>query len=231
MNSNLINTISLIKKNKRCFESHDDYIKIITNLHDEISEKNLLKQKLSKQNSKESELNLKELETDIKNIKLEKFNIDDHYKIFNQILLCFNFDSILKIKDINKLVIINPLFELLFVELNLIQLIPDKKYQIQTDPIIGPYDKKYIVNLIRVILQMCDKVNGYKNRAILSIITYDIIFRNFQFVLDYNGFFIVVKNKLDQFKKNEIGKINEVCLKYDLDKDIIDKWSEIINGI
>lgn len=225
MNSNLINTINLIKKNKKSFES-DDYIKIITNLYNEISEKNS-----SKQNSLEKNLDFGKLETDIKNIQIENFSVDKHLILFEEIISCFNFDSILKIKNIDKLTIINPLFELLYVELNLISIIPDKKYQIQTDPIIGLYEKEYIVNLIKASLNICNKVSGYKIRAILSIIIFDIIFRNFQFVLDHNAFLIVVKNKLDEFKKKEIEKINEVCLKYDLDKDIIDKWSEIIDGI
>lgn len=42
MNSNLLETINILKRNKRYFASNDDYLKILTNLYNEISHKNLL---------------------------------------------------------------------------------------------------------------------------------------------------------------------------------------------
>ena len=220
MNLNLIESINLLRKNKQNFKSNDDYLKILINLYNEISEKNL-----SNHN-----FDFKELDTDLKNIKLQDFSQDEHYKLFNQILTCFNFDSILKIKNIDKLIIINPLFELLFVENNLIELNPDKKFQIQTEPIIGSYDKEYIVCLIKVGLMMCDKSIGYKNKVILCIILYDVIFKNFQFLLDYKNFYHTTKNKLNELKQ-DIDKFNEVCTIYNLEKTIFDKWNEIFDSI
>jgi hypothetical protein len=220
MNTNLIETINLLRKNKRYFGSNEDYLKILTNLYNEISDKN----------SSDQNLNFKELHDNIKNIKLHDLDQDEKKKIFDEILSSFNFDSILKIKNINKLVFVNPLFELVFVENNLTQFVPDKKFQIQSEPIFDPYNKQDIIDLVKVLLEMCYKANGYKNKTILCIIIFDIIFKNFQFVIDNNKFAITVKNKLIELKK-DIDKIDEVCLKYQLEKDFLDKWIEVFNGI
>lgn len=219
MNSNLLETINILKRNKRYFASNDDYLKILTNLYNEISHKNLLNMNIE----------IKELDG-LEDINLDDFGMEEKEKIFNEILKSFNFESILKIKNINKFVLINSLFELLFVENNLIELDQNKKYHVQIEPIFGIYDKQDIVNIIKVLLKMCESAVGYKNKALISIIIFDVIFKNFQFIIDNKKFGKTVKNKLDEFKKDN-DKIIEVCEKYNLEKNILEKWLEVMDGI
>lgn len=219
MNHNLLESINILKKNKRYFVSNDDYLKILTNLYNEISQKNL-------SNSNEK---LKELDS-FDNIGLENFNKDEKNKIFEDILSSFNFESIFKINNINKLVLINPLFELLFVENKLIELDSAKKYHIQTEPLFDQYNKQYIVDIIKILLKICGSSYGYRNKILVSIIIYDILFKNFQFIIDNKKFAITVKNKLIEFKKDTY-KFDEICDSYNLEKNILNKWSEILDGI
>jgi hypothetical protein len=219
MNSNLLETINILKRNKRYFASIDDYLKILTNLYNEISQKNLMN----------VDIGIKELDG-LDDIVLEDFSNDEKDKIFDEILKSFNFESILKIKNINKLVLINSLFELLFIEINLIELDPNKKYHIQTEPIFEIYNKQDVVNIIKILLKMCYSVVGIKKKVLISIILFDTIFKNFQLTIDNQKFGETVKTKLDEFKK-ENDVFNEVCEKYNLEKNILDKWCEIMNGI
>ena len=167
---------------------------------------------------------------DFCDIGLEDFTKDEKNKIFDDILSSFNFESILKIKNINKLVIINPIFELLFVENKLIELNANKKYYIQIEPIFEPYDKKNIVDIIKVLLKICEYAIGCRNKIITSIIIFDTIFKNFQFVIDNIKFGLTVKNKLIEVKKNN-DKFDELYDSYNLDKNILNKWCEIMDGI
>lgn len=219
MNSNLLETINILKRNKRYFASIDDYLKILTNLYNEISQKNLMN----------VDIGIKELDG-LDDIVLEDFSNDEKDKIFDEILKSFNFESILKIKNINKLVLINSLFELLFIEINLIELDPNKKYHIQTEPIFEIYNKQDVVNIIKILLKMCYSVVGIKKKVLISIILFDTIFKNFQLTIDNQKFGETVKTKLDEFKR-ENDVFNEVCEKYNLEKNILDKWCEIMNGI
>ena len=219
MNNNLIESINLLRKNKKNFVNNEDYLKILTNLYNEISQKNL----------SNSDIKLKELDG-FNDIGLEDFTKDEKNKIFDDILSSFNFESILKIKNINKLVIINPLFELLFVENKLIELNANKKYYIQTEPIFTPYNKKIIVDIIKVLLKICDYAIGCRNKIIISIIIFDTLFKNFKFIIDHIDFAITVKNKLIEFKKDS-DKFNELNDSYNLEKNILDKWCELIDGI
>jgi hypothetical protein len=216
---NLIESINLLKKNKRYFGPNDDYLKILINLYNEISEKNL-----SNHN-----FDFKDLDVDLKNIKFEDFGQEEKNKLFDEILKSFNFDSILKIKNIDKLIFINPLFELFYVENNLIQFNPDKKFQIQSEPIIGSYNKQNIADLMKVIMWICQKSVDCKNKIIQFIILYDIIFKNFQFILDNKNLRVIVKHKLDELKQHE--KVNDICTKYNLEKNFVEKWCEVFDSV
>lgn len=221
MNHNLLESIKILKRNKKYFASNDDYMKILTNLYNEISQKNL--------SSPSPNININELDG-FSDIKLKDFTEDEKNKILCEILRCFNFESILKIKNINKLVLINPLFELLFIENKLIDLNPDKIYHIQTEPIFKEYNKNKIIEFIKVLLRICELSTGFINKGLICIIIFDELFKNFQFVVDHNKFAITVKNKLDEFKR-EKKKFDKICETYNLEKNIIDKWYEILNNI
>lgn len=89
----------------------------------------------------------------------------------------------------------------------------DKKFKIQTEPIFSSYNNSNLIYLINVLLRMCKKSVGYKNKVLLSIIIFDVVFKNFNFILDNKQIALVVKNKLYQFNSDidKINKIDEVC--------------------
>jgi hypothetical protein len=251
MNNNLIESIDLLRKNKRYFVNQEDYIKILTNLYNEISEKNLNNNANNfnniKKNIKDDKLD-KDQDDKLNKDQDDKFDKDqddkfdkdqddkleldedDKLELFENIKSKNNFNEILKIKNFKKLSSINKLFELLLIENNLIQFDSDTNYEIQTIAICNKYDIQNIVNLIKVLLHICDTVKDYKNKVIIFIIIFDLIFKNFKFVIDHINFGITVKNKLNEFE-NHIDKINEVCKKYNLEKDILFKWSHEMNLI
>lgn len=226
MNFNLIETIEIVKKNKKCFNSQEDYLKIITNLYNEISEKNLLKSNLNK----EPKFNEEILEEMNDNLKLSNYNKDEEKILFNKILETFTFIDILKIKNFDKLSLNNQLFDLFFIENELMKFNPDINYHIQTELIIDKYDKEYLMKFIKVLLYLCEKAYGTNNKTLIVIIIYDTLFKNFQFVLDNNNFALTVKNKL---KELELQKdyFNQIIEKYKFEKNFLEKWIEIFENI
>lgn len=225
MNHNLLETINLLKKNKKYFPSNDDYLKILTNLYNEISQKN-------SSNIITLDLDIITLNLDeFDNIKLESFTEEEKNKLFDDICESFSFESMLKLKNINKLSIISPLFELMFVENELIEFDSNKKYLIQTEPILDKYNKYNIVSYIKVLLHMCNITIRYKNKILIFMIICDELFKNFQFVIDHKQFSITVKNKLIEFKKHKQDKFDIICETYNLEKNILDKWYEVMENI
>lgn len=220
MNSNLIETIDLVRKNKKNFVSEDEYVKIITNLYNEITIKN-----------KDTNKMLEEIEnTIVKNFKLSDYDKEEQKKLFLKILGTFTIKDILKITNINKLCLNNQLFELFFIENKLMEFNPDTKYHIQSEPIINNYDKEYLISFIKVLLYLCDTVEKSDSKVIIAIIIFDTIFKNFQFVLDHNKFALTIKAKLDEFNHQK-EKFDIICNKFNLDRNFLTKWIETIDNI
>ena len=217
MSTNLVNTINLIRKNKKYFIDQEDYLKILTNLYNELSNKKFYA---------DVEINF--------NLNLSedcKLNYNDYLIFLNKIRTKTNLCDILNLQHIKAISIKYPLFDLLLAENNLIILGQEYKFSIQNEPIINQYDKQLFCEEIKTFLYLCEKAIGYKNKTIISIIIFHIIFSNFQFVIDHPTFGIGIKQKLKHFKQNELDKIYEIADKYNLSKTFFDKWYETTENL
>lgn len=219
MNSGLVESIEILRKNKRYFVNQNDYTKILLNLYNEISNN-------IKQCSIEEKIFVENLEKEFNSIQITNIITNKEYNdLLYNIQKKDYFPDILKIKNFTKLSTKYELFDLLYAENNLI-LLSKKKYDIQIKPILIDYNKLEVIDFIKMILYLCEKANGYKNKVIISIILFDFIFRNFKFVKDNHKFGITVKNKLEEYLNNngDIDKINYVIKEYNLEKDLINRW-------
>ncbi len=214
MSLNIIETIELIRKNKKCFVNQEDYLKILTNLYNELSNKNTT-----------PEINF---DFDLSD---NEFNIKDYNLMLDKICSIENIKEILEIKNIKWLSNKNPLLNIFLFENNSIKLNLDEiKINVQQEPQINNYDKEQLVKEIKTYLHICDIAPGYKNKAIIVILIFNIIFSNFQFVIDHNKFALTVKAKLTELKK-DTDKLYEICDKYNLDKKFFNSWCETFDNL
>lgn len=219
MNSGLIESIEILRKNKRNFVNQNDYTKILSNLYNEIS--NNIKHCSVVESSF-----VKNLEKEFDSVQITNIITNKEYNnLLYKILESDYISDIFKIKNITKLSTKYELFDLLYAENNLIVL-GEKKYNVQIKPILNNYNKLENIEFIKMTLHLCAKAYGYKNKIIIMIIMFDYLFRNFKFVKDNNKFKIVLENKLNEFINDDhnINNINEVIEKYNLEKDLINKW-------
>jgi hypothetical protein len=166
--------------------------------------------------------------------KLE-LNLSDDEKIKNVMNNIINFGShsyLLEKSNVKLLSKKFPLFDLFLIKNNLIIREPNIHYQIQVKPIIGTYNKDELIYKINFLLKLCEIVNNKNNKAIIMIILYDLLFRNFNFCLDHNNFGITIKKKLEEYiNEYDIQYFNYISDEHNLEKDIIYKWFEEINGL
>lgn len=167
--------------------------------------------------------------------KSKKSKIINETELFDKISKSLNLCDIFNIQYIEYMITLNPLFELLFIEFGHIKFNVNKKYHIQTLPIINNLDKNEIIKLLHVLISMNKiavnsnvKYDNIENSIIIIvIIIYDIIFNNFQIVINNIDFANIVKKKINDFKIEKV-KIDVICNKYNLPNDIFDKWNDII---
>jgi hypothetical protein len=213
---NIIEQIEQLRNNKQYIQN-DEYDYRLELLHKKLSD---CISKLHRDNNIEK--NNKHHIVDV--------NIRDNilYNIKNN---CINVQDVLNLKNIKKLIYFFPLFELYLIENNFINN-TNKIINIQQEPIIDAYSKQDMVLAFGSILHLSAISNGYQNKVITILILYDIIFKNFQFILDHKYFFCVVKKKILEINSiaSDVEKINNTLIKYNLDVNIFNKWTEILTN-
>jgi hypothetical protein len=207
---NIINQIEILRKNKKCYNINE-YNNKLTELYNNISDIKIIS--LNNTNKIQN------------NIKLSKL----YYEILNN---CKNMNDILKLNDIQKLSLRFPLFDLLFIEnnLNIIKK-SNNNYNIQIKPILYDfYDKNQFIEELTILLKIFEFSNEheYTNKILLIIIIFNELFLNFKFVIDNIKFMRTFKNKINEFEKEEIDKINFVINKYNLTKNCFNEWKNIL---
>jgi len=144
--------------------------------------------------------------------------------------MCFDSHShLIENTDVNLLSKKYSLFDLFLIENNLMIRYLETNYSIQTEPIKNNYYKGKLVYEIKFLLHTCKIVTGKINKAIISLIIYDLIFKNFNFCLDHNNLRITIKDKLKEYD-DEKDCFNHITNKYNLGTDIISKWLNVLNN-
>jgi len=227
----IIEEIEFLRRNKKNFSNMDEYYNKITKLYDKLSLRiqkideqieNIDKQKEKNNNNlnNKNENNGKQLDID------NCINSDDLYDILKN--YSDSMDDFLKIKNIEKLSNIFHLFDLYLIENNKKED-TNKIYNVQTSPILGNYNKLIIISKIKLLLHLCEISIGYKNKSIITLIIFNELMSNYQFVLDHPKFQDTVKAKLIYLVENDINKINEIINRYNLDNNLLTKWKQNFN--
>lgn len=232
---NLIDTITLIRKNQRNFENREEYTQILTNLYNEISYKEE-KAKKKNQLNESDQLDNIVFNPKISKSILTKSEYDNFLHTYSN--THNQTDLIVKMYDISieqKL----PLIAYAYNEREIIspeqfaEMIDVLDMNIQQEPIPeNEYNKEQLIYKIKMLLHFC--YIGTKNIKIISVfMIFDLIFRNFKFVIDNKGFYEVVKNKINEFVKSndDCEKIKLFCQKYNIDHKIIFSWHETLNNM
>lgn len=227
----IINSIETFRKYKRFFVNKEEYFQIMNWMYMELSNNNSIQStNLLKPDTK---INLIMKEEVIEKEKNDMIETVKKYVISNKMELIELFDFLLIYQDpifilnmlkMNNIEKINSLFEILYDLNNLGEINHEKKYNLQTDPIKLEYDKNLIVKKVKFLLHLCEIVVGFKNKAAVSLIIYDELFKNYCFVSDHLNFKNTLKAKINEFIKKDKEKINEIIIAYDLDKEILEKW-------
>ena len=224
----MINTIELFRKYKRFFTNQEEYFQIMNNLYLELSNLNInLNNQTDTNLNNQTDTNLNN-QINIPDIKLIKINnildMDEQIFMYNELTKSTNLIYILDSLKVNNVSELNPQYDLLFDQYNIIELNPTIQYNLQDEPVINPnYNKLLIVSKIKLLLHLCEMVTGYKNKVIVSLIIFDELFKNYRFVIEHQNFKITVKNKITEFKTQDNDKVNEILIKYNLDINILDK--------
>lgn len=130
-----------------------------------------------------------------------------------------------KIKLLSKKI---PLFDLFLIEQNVIEKDPNAQYSVQTTPVLKHMSMHELVKLIKFLLLLNEKVSGKILKCIISIMIYDLLFRNFKFCKDHSKFAHTMKNKIKEFE-SESEVFNNVSDKYDLESNLVQKWHNKLN--
>lgn len=197
----IIEKIEQLKRKKNKFENLDEYYNKINSLYHQLSDA-IGKKKLQK--------NYDEI---ISKIEEDIMNLDTQLYLFEK-------------PDVKLLSKKYPLFDLFLIENNLINQDTNTKYIIQTKPIIEEnYDNNELVWDIKFLLKLTEIVSGKKNKAIMALILYDLIFRKFNICLEHEKFKKTVKDKLKEFEY-EKDTFDDITNKYGLGNDIIDVFQK-----
>lgn len=226
MSINIINTIGLIRKNKKYFPNDEEYVEILTNLYNELScEKNNKKFSINKDDEILMDFNLNVDGPTLSDQLYENF-LNDYInmKSGNDII-----NKMFSLGIEQK----HPLLNMLFLENN---LITDEQYNklnvletIQKEPLIKRYNKNKVISEIKLFLHLNDLVIK-KEKAICFMMTYNLLFQNYKFVMDHTKFFQTVKNKINSILNVDIETLKDFCLKYKIDVKIFENWAEILNN-
>lgn len=216
----IIQEITTLKRNKHKCQNLEQYYYKLNSLYKKLSDANgktILQPAQQVQIIYQDELNLSD------NEKISKV-IDDVMK--------FGAHSYLLEKPNVKLLSKKfPLFDLFLIENNLIEKNPNVQYKIQIEPIVEKdVDDDDLIYGIKFLLKMCEIVKGKNNKALIVLIIYDIIFKNFSFCLKHKKFGIDLKNKIIELK-SDIETFNVLENKYNLEPDVITKWYNEIEKI
>lgn len=225
----IIEQIEQLKKDINNFDNLNDYYNKLHSLYKQLS--NTINE--NKKQLIESEQPTHVIHKEELNLIDNKLNLTDDEKINVIETMIFGHYShvdLIKNPDIKLLSKRYPLFDLFLIENNLMVWDPNIKYEIQTEPIIGPYDKIEIVHKIKLLLQLCEIVINKQNKIIIILIIYDLIFKNFKFCLDNYNFSITIKNKFIEFIEVK-HHFDDVMNKYNLENNILNIWQEKINNI
>jgi len=222
MSVNIINSIDLIRKNKKYFTNAQEYNQILTYLYQELSNKNM------------SDMNI-DFDINFNSLKFssKKYLTDEEYICLLNLIIekTYTLENCLKIENIKLICQKLPLFSMYLKNLSNNGNFLEDKYIICDLPIINnEYNKILIVTQIKMLLKMCEISNG-DNKVIIFIILYDFIMRNFKFVLDNKKFGKTFFEKLKEVSKNDNDKLNLIIEKYNIDSKIIDKWIEVLENL
>ena len=205
-NKNILECIKIVRCNQNSIEK-EDYHKLLSLLYSEISNNISLTDDLK---------DLEDLTDDLKKTVINRINYKE-----------LNFKSIDDFKNYQYK-------EELINEFKLLEyLLEDKKinYDFQINPIIlEHYDKnieKELNQKIKFMINFIGNLNLLKHRIILFLLIIDLIFKNFNIIIENKKFGEIVLNKIKENKimtnidiKNEIENIN----------DIYENWIEIIEN-
>ena len=225
----IIQEITTLKRNKyKCQNLEQYYYKL-----------NSLYKKLSNANGKTITHPIEEIEKiepvqQVQIIYQDELNLIDDDKIYNvieNIMKIGTHSYLLEKSDVKLVSKKYPLFDLFLIENNLIEKNVNVQYKIQIEPIVEKnVNVDDLVYGIKFLLKMCEIVKGKNNKALIVLIVYDMIFKNFSFFLKHKKFGTEVKNKIMEFKSDiEIFKVLEN--KYNLEPDVITKWEDAIEKL
>ena len=142
----MINTIELFRKYKRFFTNQEEYFQIMNNLYLELSNLNInLNNQTNTNLNNQTDTNLNN-QINIPDIKLIKINnildMDEQIFMYNELTKSTNLIYILDSLKVNNVSELNPQYDLLFVQYNIIELNPTIQYNLQDEPVINPnYNK------------------------------------------------------------------------------------------
>lgn len=119
-------------------------------------------------------------------------------------------------------------FILLVQELPLLENLFEKKdIPFVEEPINSEYNKKDIIRVAKVLLELIDNISDKKRKSIIAFIMYDYYIRNIRFVIDYKRFAKATYNKLEQLIREEPDFIT-YAQEYNVNYK---KWQEIFKNI
>lgn len=221
----IIEQIEQVKRNKNKFDNLNEYYDKINMLYHELSDI-IGKNEENKQIQSEPIQQVKIIHTDELNLTDdEKKKIE---KIEMGVMVIGTHSYLIENTDIKLLSKKYPLFDLFLIENDLMIRDLETNYTIQIKPIKDNYNKEKIIYEIKFLLRLCELVIGKSNKVIIVLIIFDLIFKNFNFCLDYNNFKITLKNKLKEYE-DEKECFNLITNKYNMGSDIISKLLNVLN--
>lgn len=224
--NNIYNLINLLENNKKSF-NNDEFNQLQNLLTLELSNKRNLKKIKQEQKQKQEQEQTQEqvLEPE----QTLNFTNEEYLNFLQEIISTNDFNKFLQLKKIIWLGFMNPFYKILLKENNLLEIdLTKEKIYFQDKPIIDIYNKKIIVESIKSLLHVIEITPQKKNKIIVSLIIFDYLFKNFKFVSDYPKFKIIFINKINNFVENENENFKQVLNEYDLDKDILYKWRDVL---
>lgn len=96
------------------------------------------------------------------------------------------------------------------------------------EPIDQEYEKDFIILILRTLLSIIEKTNGKRKKSIITIVMFDFILKNINFLNDYDRYANSVYRKFDNFLKDPeyIDLMNEFNVNYTKWLDIFKRFDK-----
>jgi hypothetical protein len=147
-------------------------------------------------------------------------NFDNPFMFGNDLSYCFCLDSHERMENCEN-------FKKLFEKVPLLQNIFHKIEQSFTEESLEQeYNKDKIVSIYRILLFLFEKISEKKNKIIISLVIYDYIIKNINFLKDHQKHAHTVYRKFEELTTDE--DFVQTALEYNVNYK---KWLDIMKSI